>query len=176
MAKTDAGGSSWISVTVAVISFALFFGWIATREPPESVAVVEPGDTTVVDDADAGAPATVVTAAELNQTATARGLIGQNIEMESARVIDHLGPQMFWIEMPDGSPYLVKMDDALVSSGRPLPPTANEFRIVGRVLEKTPALLDGWLESGALETADQRSMAEFGSTFIEARRVEPAGG
>ncbi|MBR9989109.1 MAG: hypothetical protein KFH98_05090 [Gemmatimonadetes bacterium] len=179
MAKTDAGkragGGSWISVTVAVVAVAAFFGWIATREPPQSVAVAEPNGS-AVDTVDTGAPATVITTEQLSETATARSLIGQNVELESVKVLDHLGPQMFWIEMPGGAPYLVKMDEALVSSGRALPQREGLVRLVGRLLEKTPAVLDSWTESGALESADDRSLAEFGSTFIEARRVEPAGG
>ena len=175
MAK-DAGGRSWLSVTVAVIAVALFFGWIATREPPESVAVAEPddaaGDTSM---AAPDAPATPIEAADLNQTATARGLIGQNIELASVPVSDVLGTQMFWIELPGGSPYLVKLDEALVARGLALPQSGNNVRIVGQVQEKTPAVLDGWMESGVLQNADQRMLAEFGSTFISARRVEPAG-
>jgi hypothetical protein len=173
MAK-DAGGRSWLSVTVAVIAVALFFGWIATREPPESVAVAEPDDA-AADTVAPDAPATPIEAADLNQTATARGLIGQNIELTSVPVSDVLGAQMFWIELPGGSPYLVKMDSALVASGRALPQSGNTVRIVGQVQEKTSAVLDGWVESGVLEDADQRMLAEFGSTFISARRVEPAG-
>lgn len=174
MAK-DAGGRSWLSVTVAVIAVALFFGWIATREPPESVAVAEPDDAAADTAMATDAPATPIEAADLNQTATARGLIGQNIELASVPVSDVLGAQMFWIELPGGAPYLVKMDSALVASGRALPQSGNTVRIVGQVQEKTSAVLDGWVESGVLEDADQRMLAEFGSTFISARRVEPAG-
>lgn len=174
MAK-DAGGRSWLSVTVAIIAVALFFGWIATREPPESVAVAEPDDAAADTAMGMDAPATPIEAADLNQTATARGLIGQNIELTSVPVSDVLGAQMFWIELPGGAPYLVKMDSALVASGRALPQSGNNVRIVGQVQEKTSAVLDSWVESGALEDADQRMLAEFGSTFISARRVEPAG-
>ena len=178
MAKTDAGrrsGGSWVSVAVAVLAVGLFFGWIATREPPESVAVAEPGDTAVTDTAASDAPATPIEPADLNQTATARALVGQNIELTSVSVSDVLGSQMFWIELPGGAPYLVKMDSAMVAGGRALPQFGSNVRIVGRVMEKTPEVIDSWEASGALETADQRMLAEFGSTFIDARRVEPAG-
>lgn len=177
MAKTDAGrrsGGGWIPVAVAVVSVGLFFGWMATREPPESVAVAEPGDT-VSDTMPADAPATPTEPEELTQSASERALIGQNIELVSVPVSDVLGSQLFWIQLPNNAPYLVKMDSAMVAGGRALPDPGSNVRVVGRVVEKTPAVLDSWEAAGALETADQRMLAEFGSTFIDARRVEPAG-
>lgn len=177
MAKTDAkgrtGGTNWIPVVVAVIAVGLFFGWVATREPPAAVAVEEPGDSAAI--APTGGPATVIEADVLNQTAAARELIGQDVELTSVPVSDVLGAQMFWIELPGGAPYLVKMGDALVTGGRAVPSPQTNVLVVGRVLEKTTEVVDGWMSSGALQDATQRSLAEFGSTFIEARRVEPAG-
>lgn len=180
MAKADAsqrgrsaGGSSWIPVAVAVLAVGAFLLWLATRQPPETVAVAEPGDTTAMQDAPI--QATVVEPETLVQTASARGLIGQTIEVSAVRVQDTLGSQMFWMEMPDGSPYLVKLDSALVARGAALPAPGSRVRVIGRVAEKTDAVLDDWMQSGALQTADQRMLAEFGSTFIEAQRVQPAG-
>jgi hypothetical protein len=181
MAKADAsqrgrsaGGSSWIPVAVAVLAVGAFLVWLATRQPPETVAVVEPGDTTAMQ-GDEPLQATVVEPETLVQTASARGLIGQTIEVSAVRVQDTLGSQMFWMEMPDGSPYLVKLDSALVARGAALPAPGSRVRVIGRVAEKTDAVLDGWMQSGALQTPDQRMLAEFGSTFIEAQRVQPAG-
>lgn len=174
MAKTDAGGGgSWISVTVAFVAVAVFFFWMATREPQESVAVAEPGD----EPADTTAPATgtPIEPSALVETASAHGLIGQDIELASVLVQDVLGTEMFWIELPGGAPYLVKMDSAQIASGIAPPARGTDVRVVGRVLEKTPELLDRWTASGAIANPDQRSLAEYGSTFIAARRVEPAG-
>lgn len=176
MAKTDAsgrtGGTNLIPVAVAVLAVGLFFGWVATREPPAAVAVEEPGDTTAVDDA--AGQATQIEPDVLGQPEAARGLIGQNVELASVAVSDVLGPQMFWIELPSG-PFLVKIDSAMVTAGSAVPAPGSNVRVVGRVLEKTTAVVDGWMASGVLANPDQRMLAEFGSTFIEARRVEPAG-
>lgn len=175
MAKTDAGGGgSWISVTVAFVAVAVFFLWMATREPPEAVAVAEPGDEPA--DTTAQATGTPIEPSALVETTSARGLIGQDIELASVLVSDVLGTEMFWIELPGGAPYLVKMDSAQIASGISLPAQRSNVRVVGRVLEKTPELLDRWTASGAIANPDQRSLAEYGSTFIAARRVEPAGG
>jgi hypothetical protein len=172
--RDSAGGKSWLPVAVAVLAVGAFLIWLATRQPPETVAVVEPGDTTAAQN-DAPVQATVVEPATLAQSAGARGLIGQTIEVSPVRVSDTLGSQMFWIEMPDGSPYLVKLDSALVARGVAQPAPGSQVRVIGRVVEKTTAIVDGWMQSGALQTADQRMLAEFGSTYIEALRVQPAG-
>ncbi|HEX2166788.1 MAG TPA: hypothetical protein VHG09_06070, partial [Longimicrobiales bacterium] len=145
-----------------------------TREPPASVAVVEPGDTASDTTVAAAAPATVIEPDALTQAETARALLGQNVELTSVTVQDVLGSQMFWIGLPGGSPYLVKLDSALVAAGTALPQVGGNVRVVGRMMDKTPAVLDGWQESGVLDS-DQRTLAEFGSTYIEAGRVEPAG-
>lgn len=173
MAKN--GGSSWISAVVALVATAAFMGWLATREPPASVAVQEPGDTTGAGPtANADGPAQTIEPDVLTQTGATRELIGQTVELASIRVSDVLGTQMFWIELPGGAPYLVKMDSAQIAAGRTLPSPGVNVHLVGRVLEKTPEVLDTWTASGALANPDQRMLAEFGSTFIEARRVEPA--
>src|SRR5690606_6843968 len=173
MAKN--GGSSWIPMAVALVATAAFIGWLATREPPESVAVQEPGDTTSTTQTPAGGPAQTIEPDVLNQTAATRELIGQDVEIAMVRVSDVLGTEMFWIELPGGAPFLVKMDSAQLAAGRTVPSPGVDVRVVGRVLEKTPEVLDAWTASGALANPDQRMLAEFGSTFIEARRVEPAG-
>src|SRR5690606_41469113 len=111
MAKTEAGGSSgtsWIPVGVAVLAIGLFFGWIATREPPESVAVVEPGDT-ATDTMAAAGEATQIEADQLVQSASARQLIVQTVEIEAIPVSDVLGSQISLIQLPGGSPIHVKM-------------------------------------------------------------------
>jgi hypothetical protein len=175
MAKTEAttprkqnrGGSSWISVAVALVATAGFLGWLATRQPPETVAVDEPGGGAPADAADTGPPATVVQPDALTGTGP-REYLGQDVELTSVPVTSPLGSQLFWIELPGGTPYLV-----LLAQGTQ-PPAGTNVRVVGRVTEKTDALLDEWEQAGVLQSADHRLQAEYGSTFIEARRVVPA--
>jgi hypothetical protein len=175
MADAQRSGSNWIPAAVALVAVAGFMIWLATREPPASVAVIEPGDTTA-DTLAQGGPAQTIEPEVLNQTATARELIGQDVQLSSVTVSDVLGTQMFWIELPPGNaPYLVKLDSAQIASGIALPAPGSSVSVTGRVTEKTAALLDGWRASGALQDDNQRMLAEFGSTFIEARRVAPAG-
>ncbi|HEX6308946.1 MAG TPA: hypothetical protein VFZ69_12200 [Longimicrobiales bacterium] len=174
MANTDRrGGSSWIPVAVAVVAVAAFMGWLATREPPESVAVREPGDTTA-DTLGGGAmgPAEAIDPGVLVQNSSS--YVGRVVAIESVPVQDVLGARMFWIELPGGSPYLVRMDQANIAAGAPLPATGSTVRVVGTVRQKDAALIEQWATSDSL-TDDQRMLADFGGTFIEARVVESAG-
>jgi len=177
MANTDAsqgrsrkGGSNWIPMLVAFIATAGFMVWLAMREPQESVAVVEPGDTADATTEVPAGPAQPIEPEVLTQTASTRELIGRDGELASVRVSDVLGSTMFCIELPGGAPYLVRLED----EAAPLPQPQTNVTVTGRVLEKDAAMLDAWTASDSLN-ADQRMLAEFGSTFIQARRVGPAG-
>ena len=174
MAKTR--GGSFIPVVVAFVAIGLFFGWLAMQRRQEAVAVTEPGDTASVpaNPTEQGTP-TVVDPADMVTAANVRGLVGQLIELQSVPVTSQLGTQLFWIELPGGSPYLVKLDSASVAAGRSVP-TVGTYRIVGRILTKDNAVLDQWAQSGVLSTPDDRSLAEFGTTYLEASQVTPAGG
>jgi hypothetical protein len=174
MANTEAttprregrSGSSWISMVVALVAVAGLLAWLATRQPPETVAVDESG-TEALQPAEPDMPATVINAADLSGTA-AREYVGQDVELSAVPVTAHLGSQLFWIELEGGAPYLVRL-----AAGN-LPATGGEARIIGRVTEKTDAVLDEWESAGVLESADHRLQAEYGGTYIEARRVGPA--
>jgi hypothetical protein len=48
--------------------------------------------------------------------------------------------------------------------------------MTGVVQEKNDAVLDEWEQSGVLESDDHRLQAEYGSTYLQARRIEPAAG
>jgi hypothetical protein len=179
MAKTEATRpdsrrkAGWIPVAVALVAVGLFLGWLATTRPDEAVVVAEPdaGQTTDVDRAD-DAPATVITPGALVQ---AGQYVGQTVEIESVAVIGSLGPSLFWVELPGGTPFLVKVGDAQIERGAQAPQPGRNVHLVGQVLQKTTAVLDGWVDRGVLQTEDHRLQAEYGDAYIEARRIQPAG-
>lgn len=175
MANTEAttprqhsrSGSNWIPMVVALVAVAVLLGWLATRQPEETVAVDEPGAAAPAQPAEPDEPATVIDADDLAGTG-AREYVGQVVELSAVPVTAHLGSQLFWIELEGGAPYLVRLAEGS------LPATGGEARIVGTVMEKTDAVLDEWESAGVLESADHRLQAEYGGTYIEARRVGPA--
>ena len=173
MARTR--GGSFIPVVVALVAIGAFLAWIATQTPERTVAVAEPGDTTGAAQPADTAPAQVVDPQTMAVSASARELIGQRIELQSVPVSSAMGDQLFWIELPGGSPYLVKLDSAAVAAGRTVP-TAGNVRVIGRVMDKDDVVLQQWMERGVLRNDSDKMQAEFGTTYIEASRVTPAGG
>jgi hypothetical protein len=181
MANTEApqprrrkSGMNWIPAGVALVTVALFIGWLATRQPQAGVAVTEPdaaGEAT--DDAEGAGPATVIDPAQL-AGATVRDLVGQDVELTSVPITSVLGPQLFWIELPGGSPFLVKLNQNLVDRGTQVQAGRNA-RIVGRIQDKDDAVLAEWEQAGVLRSESDRLQAEYGNTYIEARQIQPAG-
>jgi hypothetical protein len=181
MAKTEAptprksrGGSSFIPVAIAVVAVAVFIGWLATARPDPGVAVTEPdaAGAPAGEGGETGGQVTVVEPSQLNGAA-ARELIGQDVQLTSVPIVANLGPQLFWIELPGGASFLVKLDEGLVSRGTQVTAGRNA-RIVGRVMDKTEAVLAEWQQAGVLRNESDRLQAEYGTTYIEARQVQPA--
>ena len=173
MARTR--GGSFIPVIVALVAIGAFLAWIATQAPERTVAVAEPGDTTGAPTQPADTTPAQVVDPQTMASAGARELIGQRIELQSVPVSSTMGDQLFWIELPGGSPYLVKLDSASVAAGRTVP-TSGNVRIVGRVADKDEVLLQQWVQAGVLRNDSDKMQAEFGTTYIEASQVTPAGG
>jgi anti-sigma factor RsiW len=161
------GGSSFIPLAVALVAVAVFIGWLATREPEQAVAVEEPdaaADTT--GGADEAGPPAVVDATALSG-ATGQQYVGQYVQLTRVEVMSPLGSRLFWIDA-GGQPYLVHFTEGTV------PQSGARVQVTGTVREKSDALLDEWVQSGILESEGHRLQAEFGSTYIQARRVQPA--
>jgi|SRR5690606_28455515 len=176
MAKDASGGRShgWIPVTVAVVAIATFMAWLALQESPQSVAVQEPGET-----ASGNAARPDISAAEQIDPAvlvqSSSSLIGQMVDIPSINVQDQLGPNMFWIELPGSSPYLVRMDSTNIRAGAPLPAAGTNVRVVGVVKAKDTNLIANWGSTDPLNE-DEQLLADFGGTYIEAVVVESATG
>jgi hypothetical protein len=163
------GGTNWLPVGVALVAVAVFLGWLATREPPEAVAVEEPDATETVGADDPAGPPTPVDAGAL-AGAGAQQYVGQYVQVSDVEVMSPLGARLFWVEA-GGTPYLVQ-----VPEGGTAPQMGQRLRVTGVVREKDEAVLDQWEQSGVLESADHRLQAEYGTTYLQARRVEPAAG
>jgi hypothetical protein len=171
MAKATAGrpsGATWIWAGLAVLAVAVFLMWLAMTSEPSVIATVQE-DTTEAAGGGAIASGQVVTAAAFESGA--QGYIGQDIQLEGVTVTSKMGPEVLWIELPSGAPYLVKTDAATSSS---LPAQA-VVTIVGRVVAKSDSVLNAWEQSGAIQNAGHRAQAEYGTSFIEARAIRPAG-
>jgi hypothetical protein len=175
MAKSSAGRRSPASALwplAAIVVVGVFIVWLAmTSEPSVIAAPEETSDTTDATGAMDTAPVVAATDFESN----AATYVGQEIQLPDVPVTSVMGPQIIWVELPSGAPFLVKMDSALASAGQPVA-AQSRVTVVGRVLQKTDSVLGAWQQSGALQNEGHRAQAEYGTTFIEARRIRPASG
>ncbi len=87
-----------------------------------------------------------------------------------------LGPQAYWLDMPNDVPFLMKADSSLVSEGTFDMEVGTSYSVVGTMHAMTDSVLAAWEEQGALTEEGQRMQAEFATSFLEARRVVPTGG
>jgi hypothetical protein len=163
------GGSSWISVAVALAATAVFIGWLATREPPEAVAVEEPDAAPAAGATDPAGPPQAIEAGAL-AGAGAQQYLGQYVQLTGVEVMSPLGARLMWIDA-GGNPYLVHLPE-----GTTQPASTGRLRITGTVQAKDDGVLDEWEQTGVLESSDHRLQAEFGTTYLQARRVEPVAG
>jgi len=117
------------------------------------------------------APSQVVNSATFEPNV--KSYVDQVVELTDAKFQAGLSSQTFWIELPTGAPFLVKLDSAMVASGA-RPPTGGTLDIVGTVKAKDNALVGQWMTAGVLQSEDQRMQAEFGTTYLDARQIRPA--
>jgi len=147
-------------------------GWLYMQQGNRAGAAVAEADTAVAEAEVAGPPPSqVVTSAQFEPNV--RTYVDQVVELTDARYQAGLSPQTFWIELPTGAPFLVKLDSAMVAAGKAVP-TSGSLDIIGTVKRKDNALVGQWLASGVLTNDDQRMQAEFGTTYLDARQIRPA--
>ena len=144
-----------------------FFYWLNAQVQAErALEIVE--DTAEVEE-DTGSR---VTGAEIQDDATA--FEGQEIAVESLPVADMLGTQGFWLELPNGNPFLVSMSDAL-RAGSVNVEEGGRATVTGTLHAINDSVLNVWTESGNI-TENDRIVAEFATHFIEAEEVRATPG
>lgn len=164
-------GSSVMLMALAVLLIAGLFGWLLMQRDDRGATTVAEADTLAVEEEASGPPAEVVTDTAFEQNM--RQYRGRDVQLSAVTFSAGLSPQTFWVELPSGQPFLVKLDSTMVARNV-APPSGGRLRITGTVREKDAALVSQWLQQGVLTSDDQRLQAEFGSTYLEARQVRPA--
>jgi len=96
---------------------------------------------------------------------------GREIDLGDVTVAQVMSPEIIWVELPGGMPFLVKL-----TPDAHRPAAQARVRVVGRVLVKSDSVLSAWQQSGAILDAGQRAQSEFGTNYIEARQVRPVAG
>lgn len=167
MAKTSGGRSeaaTAIFAVVALVVVAAFLAWLAmTSEPSVVAAPTTDGDTLAMDQ-----PAVPVAADQFSDPTT---YVGQTVSLENVTVGEAFGTQLLVVTLPQGS-YVVHRTGLAAAAATPA--SGSQVTVVGRVLEKTPEVIDTWVSSGAITQA-QVARVQPGATYIEARELRAAG-
>ena len=99
---------------------------------------------------------------------------GQVIRLADGNILSMLGTQGFWLEMPNGNPFLVSLNDELIAEGLPLA-MGELATVAGMVIVMTPDLAQSWLDAGTIPEGDKLA-AEFATHYLAAQVVQVGGG
>jgi hypothetical protein len=118
----------------------------------------------------AAAPASNATEVTADQLKTApEQFLGREVRVSNIAVATPVGTQAFFIDVPQ-SPFLVKLDQALIAQSRPLP--TGTVTVIGPMRAMNDSIMRDWLAKGYITAGDQ-ILVEFATHFIEATSVTP---
>jgi len=95
----------------------------------------------------------------------ASGYEGQEIRLRGVPVAGSLGTQGYWLEMPNGNPFLVSVPGTAVIEGGPVD-SGDNVEVTGRILAINDSVLTAWSTAGSVGDGD-RLAAEFATHFME---------
>lgn len=100
---------------------------------------------------------------------------GSLIRLEEVPVASTLGTQGYWLEMPNGNPFLISVAPSVEVVGGDIE-AGHDVWLTGRVTAVSDSVLDAWTGAGTIGDGD-RLAAEFATYFIEVLqlRVAPGG-
>ena len=162
----SSGVPTWAWAAAAVVSVIGFLVWISmAAQPSQMVAVVE--DDTTAATALEGEAVTLQNLADGAET-----YHGRQVSLAAVPVAAKMGEEAFWIDLPNQTPFLVKIGPTLAAGGVTV--TAGErVEISGRVLPMSDSIISAWIAAGAINE-NQEAEAQFAMSFIEASNVRPA--
>ena len=162
------GSADQLSLPLMILAFVLvggFLFWLNRTAEPTELAIEEAAPEMVH-----GASA-ILTIEDF--LANPVGQVDAVVEVNGARIASRLGTQAFWIG-PNEAPYLVKMAPGLVEAGQEVM-VESMVTVVGTVYMMSDSILSAWDEQGVFANAGDRIVAEFATSFLEARVIEAEG-
>ena len=162
------GSADQLSLPLMIAAFVLvggFLFWLSKTAEPTELAIEEAAPETVH-----GASA-ILTVEDF--LANPEGQVDAVVEVNGACIASRLGTQAFWIG-PNDAPYLVKMAPELVEAGQEVL-VESMVTVVGTVFMMSDSILSSWDEQGVFTGAGDRIVAEFATSFLEARVIEVEG-
>lgn len=166
----DMGMPLMILAFIVMVGFIYWLSGQAEAERASRVVEEEPAG-----EMDTGAANLNIDPSALGMDATP--FEGQEVRIETLRVASLLGTQGFWLELPNGNPFLVVVTESTTVQGAAanvtggMPVKAGETAtVVGVVTPVSAEVLDAWEAAGTIG-ANDRIIAEFATHYLEASLV-----
>jgi len=97
---------------------------------------------------------------------------GRLVTVEGLRFTGTLGTQGWWLELPNGNPFLVSLSPEVRAQGTTFS-AGRTITVSGMILAMGDSALDAWSSAGSIGEGD-RLAAEFSTHFLEASSVQVA--
>lgn len=163
---TDLGTPLMILAFIVIGGFLYWLSGQAAEERAQRVVDETPTEDSM------SSSVQVVAPADIQMDATPYE--GQEIRINATNVASLLGDQGFWLEMPNGNPFLVSMSPEVMASDVTVTP-GSRASVIGTVYPMTDSTLTAWTEAGTIAEGD-RIVAEFATHYIEATDIRTSGG
>jgi hypothetical protein len=95
---------------------------------------------------------------------------GRLVTVEGLRFTGTMGTQGWWLELPNGNPFLVSLSPAVVARGETYS-AGQSVTVSGTIVAMGDSILDAWSGTGAIGEGD-RLAAEYATYFMEASNIE----
>ena len=164
--NTSRRGAADLGILLMVVAFiviGLFMYYLNVQAAEErALAIVEESDT-----ADEMEVATTVAATDLE--VDAGPFEGRLIRVSGLNVASMLGTQGFWLELPNGQPFLISMSEEVKAEGVAVT-MGERATVTGIVHAVNDSTLNAWTATGAIGDGD-RLAAEFAMHYLESTEV-----
>lgn len=171
-------GAVDMGVPLMILAFFIIGGfmfWLSGQADNERALRIDENAAAIAaeEEARAAASATPTVAPEdLQMDATP--FEGDEVSLDALTVASLLGTQGFWLEMPNGNPFLVSMSADVMAEGLSVG-MGSMATVTGVVLAMNDSILTAWTDAGTIGETD-RIVAEFAAHFIEASDVAVTAG
>lgn len=159
-------GAADLGIPLMVLAFiviGLFMYYLNVRAAEErALDIVEETNT-----ADEMEVATTIAATDLEVDAAP--LEGRLIRVSGLNVASMLGTQGFWLELPNGQPFLVSMSEEVMAEGVAVT-MGERATVTGIVHAVNDSALSAWEIAGTIGEGD-RLAAEFATHYLELTEV-----
>ena len=161
--RRGAADLGMLLMVVAFIVIGLFMYYLKVQADEErALAIVEESDT-----ADEMEVATTVAATDLE--VDAGPFEGRLIRVSGLNVASMLGTQGFWLELPNGQPFLISMSEEVKAEGVAVT-MGERATVTGIVHAVNDSALNAWIAAGAIGDGD-RLAAEFAIHYLESTEI-----